>query len=271
MTGWIKLHRNIKDHWVFQDMKYYYWWTTILLSVNHSPSKFPVGDELFDCNSGQSFRSFESWGILLKCSKGTVIKFFNLLEKDNMISMEIVGRGNRRKLLLTVVKWSKYQEIKTEVDVINKPETEPKADLEMTPNKNVNNKENEKKEKDNILCDSVFDFYATTCSGFRQVVDRSDKRKKAILARTKEHGIETVMAVIKRASASDFLNGKSKQGWKANFDWVFKPDKFINILEGNHDNKSGYYENPAPPQKQKELSSDGSRIKLPVPLTSYRP
>jgi len=144
--GWIKLHRGIMNHWIFQDMKYYYWWSIVLLSVNHSVSKFPIGDELFECNCGQSFRSLESWSILFKCSKGSVIRFFNLLEKDDMIVTKTVGKGNRRKHLLTVVKWKEYQEIKTEDRTENEPETEPKTNPTLNPNNKEKNNKNVIKE-----------------------------------------------------------------------------------------------------------------------------
>jgi hypothetical protein len=31
--GWIKLHREIRDHWIWKDPVKYQWWTDILLPV----------------------------------------------------------------------------------------------------------------------------------------------------------------------------------------------------------------------------------------------
>ena len=39
MKGWIKLHRKIQDHWVWQDDRYLRYWLTILLNVNHESKK----------------------------------------------------------------------------------------------------------------------------------------------------------------------------------------------------------------------------------------
>src|SRR5690554_3960329 len=103
MNGWIKIQRNILNHWIWQDEKYFRWWMTILLNVNHKAKKFPVNSELYVCNPGESFRSIEEWRQLFKCSKPTVHKFFKLLENDKMITTKTVGKGNRRKHLLTVV------------------------------------------------------------------------------------------------------------------------------------------------------------------------
>ncbi|MGV8133773.1 MAG: hypothetical protein AB2L20_01045 [Mangrovibacterium sp.] len=42
-----------------------------------------------------------------------------------MIQTEIIGSGNRRKHLLTVVNWGKYQETETENFTETKPEYTP--------------------------------------------------------------------------------------------------------------------------------------------------
>ena len=36
MTGWIKIHRKIIDHWIWADSKRFKWWLDILLLTNHS-------------------------------------------------------------------------------------------------------------------------------------------------------------------------------------------------------------------------------------------
>jgi hypothetical protein len=112
---------------------------TILLNVNHEAKKFPVNTEIFTCNPGESFRSINDWSKLFRCSKPTVFKFFALLKNDGMLQTKVVGRGNRRKHLLTVVNWQKYQQAETQNFTENKPETLPK----VNPNKNDKNEKND--------------------------------------------------------------------------------------------------------------------------------
>ena len=121
MSGWIKVHRDIVEHWIWQDEKYFRWWMTILLSVNHETKTFPVNHELYTCNPGESFRSIEAWAGKFGCAKKTVFKFFELLKKDGMIKTKTVGSGNRRKHLLTVMNWQKYQQMETEKDTESNP------------------------------------------------------------------------------------------------------------------------------------------------------
>lgn len=140
MTGWIRIYRDIQKHWIWQDDRYLRWWMIILLNVNHEPSRFPVSFDLHVCHPGQSFKSIERWSELFGSSKPTTLKFFSLLENDNMISREILGSGNRRKHLLTVQNWEKYQRDATENFTETKPESLPKE------NHNKNNKNDKKRE-----------------------------------------------------------------------------------------------------------------------------
>ena len=161
MNGWIKIDRSILNHWIWQDEKYFRWWIAILLNVNHEEKKFPVNSEVFICQPGESFRSVEDWSRVFGCSKPTVFKFFQMLESDEMISTKIVGKGNRRKHLLTVVNWNKYQKTETrnftENFTENKPETLPK----INPNKNEEKNKNEKKvSKEEIPDFETFKIYA---------------------------------------------------------------------------------------------------------------
>ena len=65
----------------------------------------------------------------------------------------------------------------------------------------------------------------------------SNRRRSYLLARIKEHGIIAVYRVIILASRSPFLNGGGSQGFTANFDWIFRPNNFPKILEGQYNDR----------------------------------
>ena len=97
-------------------------------------------------------------------------------------------------------------------------------------------KEKEIKRKD---CETVVSYFNETCVSLPRVSKISDVRERAINARLKENGMETVKAVIDKVRDSDFLNGKNDKGWTASIDWIVKPANFQKILEGCYDNRSG--------------------------------
>jgi uncharacterized protein (UPF0335 family) len=68
-----------------------------------------------------------------------------MLEKDGMIKTKTVGKGNRRKHLLTVLNWENYQQVETENFTENKPERLPKINPNSTSNKNDKNDKNERR------------------------------------------------------------------------------------------------------------------------------
>ena len=65
----------------------------------------------------------------------------------------------------------------------------------------------------------------------------SKERKRLLDARVKEYGKEAVANVIKKAVASNFLNGSAKENFVATFDWLIRPRNFLKTLEGNYDNR----------------------------------
>lgn len=103
-----------------------------------------------------------------------------------------------------------------------------KAYAKRTHKRTENENENEIKD--------VIEVYNKTT--FSKIEKLTDVRKSHLSARIKEYGFDIVCEVINKADQSDFLHGKNNNGWKANFDWIFNPQNFIKILEGNYENKA---------------------------------
>ena len=139
MEGWIKLHRKVRENWIWKDPVKFQWWIDILLEVNHSPAKVPIGFDIIDCGKGQSVRSLQGWAQRWRTGKDTARNFLKMLQKDNMIVCENLTKTTR----ITVCNYESYQ---TELHVKQTP-GKRKANGEQTqgdPNKNNKNEENEK-------------------------------------------------------------------------------------------------------------------------------
>lgn len=74
-------------------------------------------------------------------------------------------------------------------------------------------------------------------SAIPQVTKLSARRSAALKARAKDYGKSELADVVRRAAKSDFLNGRTGTPFVASFDWIFRPNNFIKIIEGNYDNK----------------------------------
>lgn len=138
MEGWIKLHRKITEHWIWNDPEKLKWWLDMLLSVNHAPTKVNVGMQLFDCDRGQSVMSLSKWAERWKVSRDTVRNFFTLLKNDGMIHTESLIKSTR----ITICKYDSYQGDLHDEQTL----TERKANASQTQsdtNKNVKNEKND--------------------------------------------------------------------------------------------------------------------------------
>lgn len=86
--------------------------------------------------------------------------------------------------------------------------------------------------------EEIISIFNQVCVNLPQVLKLNEQRKAAINSRIKEHGMETVGKAFQMVASSDFLNGNNSNGWKASFDWIFKPTNFNKIIEGNYGNRT---------------------------------
>lgn len=99
--------------------------------------------------------------------------------------------------------------------------------------------ENEKKpSKEDIDFDMLRLYFNSKMKGqaIRPVKTMTDVRKRAVSARARMHGKQSIQTVIDKAAASDFLNGHNNRNWVADFNWIFQENRFVDILEGKYDN-----------------------------------
>lgn len=101
-SGWVKLHRKIRDHWIWQDPNYLKWWIDLLMLVNHSPAKVLINGKPILIQRGMYHTSetklSERWYI----DRRTVSRFLKMLESDDMITV------NKRRQDGTTVKVNNY-------------------------------------------------------------------------------------------------------------------------------------------------------------------
>lgn len=93
MPGWIKLHRQIQDHWLYQENRKfskYEAWLDLLMMVNHEDKKAVIGNEVIEVKRGQRITSVrklcDKWG----WSNTKVKQFLSLLQNDRMIHLKVI-------------------------------------------------------------------------------------------------------------------------------------------------------------------------------------
>lgn len=93
MTGWIKLHRKLMDHWIWDNPEKLKWWIEIIFLANHTDKKILNNNQLEVIERGtfhtSELRLSKQWNV----SRNTVRKFLMLLENDGMISIKKTNSG----------------------------------------------------------------------------------------------------------------------------------------------------------------------------------
>lgn len=125
-----------------------------------------------------------------------------------------------------------------------KREDKEKQDIYINERKQDTNVSNEvestlsPKKEDSVL-DEIFSFFNEVMANkaIKPISRLTDKRKLWIKARLREYGLQDIKVMIQKAAASDFLNGQNNKNWMADFDWLFRPNNFPKVLEGNYDNR----------------------------------
>jgi DNA-binding Lrp family transcriptional regulator len=106
MAGWIKISREIANHWLWQDAERLKWWIDLLFLAAWEDKQVLHDSHLFVLRRGQIIASIsflsERWGK----SRPTIIKFLRLLEGEDMIKRSTVYRQTS---ILTICNYEKYQ------------------------------------------------------------------------------------------------------------------------------------------------------------------
>jgi hypothetical protein len=199
MKGWIKIHREIQDHWLWNERREYSRaeaWIDILLTVNHAESKVMIKGHLYTVKRGESVNSLETWGKRWNWTRGRVKRFLELLKNDSMIEI----KTDTKTTQLTVCNYDSYQD--------ERNTDEHQTDIKQTSNrhqtntnKNVkNNKKNKNNKIESIDSTKLMAFFNETFGKNHEVFPPKTQQKFRNLLKigfTKAHIMRAMVTVSK--------------------------------------------------------------------------
>ena len=105
--GWIKLHRAIQEHWLWDDEPFTRGqaFIDLLLMVNHKDKKIMFNGELIEVKKGSKITSLRQLSDRWKWSTNKVKKYLEQLQKDGMMNY----KSDNKKTLLTIENYGVYQ------------------------------------------------------------------------------------------------------------------------------------------------------------------
>ena len=106
MSGWIKIHRDITEHWIFQDAEKFKWWMDMLFLASYEDNKTIVKNQLAEVKRGQFIGSLSFLAKRWCVSRDRVAAFLKLLQSDGMITKE----SNKNITQITICNYESYQD-----------------------------------------------------------------------------------------------------------------------------------------------------------------
>ena len=142
MAGWVKVHRDITKHYLWDDKPYSKGqaWLDLILMASHQDNKFLLGSQLTEVKRGgiitSELKLMSRWG----WSKSKVRNFLKVLESDNMI----VKKTDSKKTALNIVNYDIWQNQETTKEPVKNHAKTTERPVKDT-NKNEKKVKNEKK------------------------------------------------------------------------------------------------------------------------------
>lgn len=217
---WVRICRKIQNHWLWQNAECLKWWLDLLMLANF--------EDRGGIKRGQMTASVDflcdRWSVRDECGKvisrpstKRVLAFIKRLEDSGMIMRDL---RKRKSTVLTICEYDCYQ-------------------VSGNDSGNAGNDSG----NDNTTCNGneILDFFNAEMKAAGAAIPRvrslAGRRLAFLNARLREYGKDDVLEAIRKAARSNFLNGGGKQGFKADFEWIMRPNNFPKVLEGNYDNR----------------------------------
>lgn len=211
MKGFIKLYREIQDHWIWSDPQKFQWWIDIIMMCNIKDNKMLQGNKLVTIKRGMVHTSEVKLSERWKVSRRTVTNFLSLLQSDNMIKLQKSKNGTT----LEDLNYNAYQDVSSQKRTTHDTtddatdDTDDVADSvadnvtdDVAQKKNGKKEKNVKNDKNGKEIRDMLDAYAPPGGELRDSLNAFLKSRKDI-----KKPVTTVRALKGLLNKLDILSG----------------------------------------------------------------
>ncbi len=243
MEGYIREYRKIMQWRWYRDIAVAHLFRHLILSANYITADW----QDITISRGQLVTSRLRLAYETGLTEKVVRRCLKVLEKTGEIHLQ----SSSRYTLITICKYSEYQgdknvngqlrtnkgPIEGQLGAINNKREQCK-NIESSPSEDSSSVQAPTQADERIDYQAFMTFFNEAMAGkvIPQIAKITKKRQGMLNARVKEHGKDAVAVAIRKAANSSWLNGGGGK-FHASFDWIFKPDNFIKVLEGNYDDQ----------------------------------
>ncbi len=253
MNGWIKLHRQVIEHWIYQDAYYFRAWMYFLIRANHSDTSILIGANLVEISKGAFITSLNNIASDCNMSLQKTRTFLKLLEKQAMIKKESTTKLTK----ITICNYADYQvlqqtnnkPITNQQQTNNKPATTDKNVLECLENENT--------VKEEIKPVFVFKNELIKLGVEKQIVEDWIKVRKLKRAANTQTAFNSIKNQIEKSKlpANECIKTAVEMSWGG-----FKADWLTNLKKDL--TQGGAPKTALTPESFAEISKNPDRLKF---------
>lgn len=177
MSGWIKLHRGIFDHWIASDPDYFCVWLRMLTEANFEDKKHLFNGALLEIKRGQIIFGLEAWSTKTGVTIAKLRKLLEMLEKDKMINRQKTNKYS----LISITNYGLYQDDDRQNAI--KPQSDDTQNATPKELKNLRSKEekdivdSEESQKQDFLAELFEKFWKNYNCEKAAKVKKQDAKK----------------------------------------------------------------------------------------------
>lgn len=152
--GWVKIYRQITEHWVWEDKPFSKGqaWIDLVLLASHKDKKFQSMGKVIDGKRGEIHRSILSLSRRWGWDRRKVRRFLDGLEMDGMVSLNSTTHGTT----ITIINYSVFQDTGT----ANEQPMDNQCTTNEQPVPTYKNVKNDKNVKNNKYTCAFEEFWA---------------------------------------------------------------------------------------------------------------
>lgn len=174
-NGFVSIHREITEHWIWDDPDKLRAWIDLILMMNFEDSKLMIHGKLQVVKRGQHFTSISKLATRWYWSREKVKRFLDTLQSDNMITYFPTPYGT----FINVVNYSVYQnrnssDLATHKTSNKSTNKTSNKSTHLAANKSQNNKENKENKENKLMCPDGQSSEGHNSEWFDSLVDESE-------------------------------------------------------------------------------------------------
>ena len=174
--GYVRIHREIMDHWLWEDKPYSKGqaWIDLILRAKYKDEKFPYRDNVIDGKRGTVYISIKSLANEWGWSRDKTTRFLMLLQADGMI----VLNATKHNTTITLVNYGLYQDPPATNKATNRQQTgnrpttsRQQTDIYNKENKDLIKRNKEKKETASLSENQTLEEIEEATNWFESIVE----------------------------------------------------------------------------------------------------